>query len=107
MQLYVLCVCMLYAAVCIDVCMLYATVCIVCMYAVCNCMYCMYVCLLYATVCIVCMYAVCSCTYVLCVTNAHCVCVCMCAGCEFFRLYKENGYRAEGLQFDWSQVSES
>ena len=25
-------------------------------------------------------------------------------GCEFFRDWRDNGYRAEGLRFDWSQV---
>jgi len=25
-------------------------------------------------------------------------------GCEFFRDWKDNGYRAEGLIFDWKQV---
>ena len=26
-------------------------------------------------------------------------------GCEFFRDWKDNGYRSEGLVFDWNQVS--
>jgi len=28
-------------------------------------------------------------------------------GCEFFRDWKNNGYRAEGLVFDWNQVLET
>ena len=28
-------------------------------------------------------------------------------GCEFFRVYKEHGFNAEGLFYDWSQVCNS
>ena len=30
--------------------------------------------------------------------------LCICIGCEFFKDYRDNGYNAVALKFDWSQV---
>ena len=31
--------------------------------------------------------------------------MCTCLGCEFFKEYRENDHLAEGLHYDWTQVS--